>query len=244
MSAPVLRDMSLAPGLHLRLAAPADLAQLLAVKQRLRLAPDSPASQRGGFLLGTSPEQYASMICAGGVHVLCDRGEVVGFACTLGDAALRRSDLWQRRGDIDLGEHAHLLAALEHTPLGYLDQLALLPDPKYRLCAAPLAYRAVAALFADGCALVVTTVVATPVRNLASRPLLAAVGALQVGSVAERYDGVGAITSDVFVIAPAALDPDARDDPRRSSRLRRLAARSHDLATNPPLVGLPLTAPK
>jgi hypothetical protein len=223
-------DMSLAPGLHLRLAVPADVAQILAVKQRLRLPPGSPASPRGGFLLGTSPEQYARMIAAAGVHVLCDRGDVVGFVTTLADADLRSSELWGRRRDIDLGEHAHLLAALEHTPLGYLDQLALLPDPKYMLCGAPLAYRAVAGLFAGGCALVITTVVAAPVRNLASRPLLAAVGALRVGSIAEHDEGVGAITSDVFVIAPAALDPDPRDDPRRSARLRRLAARSHDLA--------------
>ena len=64
-------------------------------------------------------------------------------------------------------------------------------------------------------------------------PLLAAVGALQVGRIAERYEGVGAITSDVFVVPRGALDPESQDDPRRSAHLRRLAAASHELVRRP-----------
>ena len=231
MNAPVLQDLSGRAGLRLRPAVTDDLAAILTVKQRLRLPADATGpAPRGGFLLGTTPAQYAGLIAAGRTHVLTDHGQVVGFTAALADAELRASELWQRRGQIDLGERAALLPALEQLPLAYLDQLALLPDPKYRLCGVLLAYHAVAALFAEGCAVVITTVVATPTRNLASRPLLAAVGAMQVGSIAEHHAEVGAITSDVFVVPSAALDPEAQDDPRRRTRLRRLAALSRAMS--------------
>lgn len=220
--------------LRLRRAQLADLEAILAVKLRLRLDLDEPTSARGGFLLGASPEQYARLIAGGETRVLTDDGVVVGFSAALADAELRASDLWQRRAQIDLGEHARLLAALEPLSLAYLDQLALLPDPKYRLCGVLLAYHAITALFAAGSAVVITTVVREPVNNLASRPLLAAVGATQVGSIAEHYDGVGAITSDVFVISRASVDPDVQDDPRRRSRLLRLAASAERLAAATP----------
>jgi len=218
-------------GLRLRVALEHDLDAILAVKQRLRMGFDATTPMpRGGFLLGTSPAQYARMIAAGQTQVLTDRGLVVGFSTALADAELRASDLWRQRGQIDLGEHAQLLSALEQLPLAYLDQLAVLPDPKYSLCAVLLAYHAVAALFAGGCAVVITTVVDQPRRNLASRPLLQAVGALRVGCIAEHHLEVGAITSDVFVVPGAALDPEAQDDPRRRARLRRLAALSRSMS--------------
>lgn len=214
-------------GPGLRPAVAADLPALLAIKQRLQLHSGAPA--RGGFLLGTSPEQYTRLIAGGRTTVLTRDGVVVGFAAALADAELRASELWQRRAQIDLGPHQALLAGLERLPLAYLDQLAVLPEPDLGVFSVLLAFHAVASLFAEGCALVVTTVVDEPVRNLASRPLLAAVGALQVGRIAEHYDGVGAITSDVFVIPRAALDPDAQEDPRRRARLRRVAAAAHSL---------------
>ena len=87
-----------------------------------------------------------------------------------------------------------------------------------------LAYQALVGLFSAGCAFVVTTVVDKPVHNLASRPLLAAVGALQLGSIAEHHEDVGAITSDVFMVPRATLDLAARGAPRVQGQLRRLEA--------------------
>ena len=226
---PVPTDMSAGP--RLRPALAADLPALLAIKRRLHLEADAPA--RGGFLLGGTPEQYTRLIAGGRTHVLTRAGVVVGFSAALADAELRASELWQRRAQIDLGPRRALLAELERQPLAYLDQLAVLPEPGLGILGVLLAYHALASLFAEGCALVVTTVVAEPVRNLASRPLLAAVGALQVGRIAERYEGVGAITSDVFVVPRGALDPESQDDPRRSAHLRRLAAASHELVRRP-----------
>lgn len=211
-------------GLHLRLAAPADLDAIVAIKLRLRMRADPDASSqssRGGFLLGASRAQYARLIAGGHTWVLGDDAGVAGFAAALPDAELRASELWQRRGELGLGDD---LRALENLPIGYLDQLALLPDPKYMVAGVVLAYQALAGLFSAGCAFVVTTVVDKPVRNLASRPLLAAVGALQLGSIAERHEDVGAITSDVFMVPRAALDLEARRDPRVQGQLRRLEA--------------------
>ena len=210
--------------LHLRLAAPADLDAIMAIKLRLRMRQDpgeSGQSSRGGFLLGASRAQYARLIAGGHTWVLGDDQAVVGFAAGLADAELRASELWQRRGELGLGDE---LRALESLPIGYLDQLALLPDPKYMVAGVVLAYQALAGLFAAGCAFVVTTVVDRPVRNLASRPLLAAVGALRLGSIAEHHEEVGAITSDVFMVPRAALDPAVQAEPRVQGQLLRLEA--------------------
>lgn len=210
--------------LHLRLAAAADLDAIVAIKLRLRMRADPDAaaqSSRGGFLLGASRDQYARLIAAGHTWVLGDGERVAGFAAALPDAELRASPLWQRRDQLALGDE---LRALMELPLGYLDQLALLPEPRYTLAGVALAYQALAHLFAGGCAFVVTTVVERPVRNLASRPLLAAVGALRLGSVDEHYEDVGAITSDVFIIPRAALDLGAQTDARARARLARLQA--------------------
>ncbi|MBA3548422.1 MAG: hypothetical protein H0T76_18220 [Nannocystis sp.] len=211
-------------GQHLRLAVPADLDAIAEIKLHLRMRADpedTSQSSRGGFLLGTSRDQYARLIAGGHTWVLGDDERVAGFAAALPDAELRASELWQRRGQLGLGED---LRALEDLPLGYLDQLAVLPDPKYRIGGVALAYQAVASLFAAGCAFVVTTVVDKPVRNLASRPLLAAIGALRLGSIDEHYADVGAITSDVFMVSRAALDPELQTDERVQAQLRRLQA--------------------
>lgn len=210
-------------GQHLRLARPVDLDAIAEIKLHLRMRADGDTGQssRGGFLLGTTRAQYARLIAGGHTWVLADDERVVGFAAALPDAELRASELWQRRHQLGLGED---LRALEDLPLGYLDQLAIVPDPKYRIGGVVLAYQVVASLFTAGCAFVVTTVVDKPVRNLASRPLLAAIGALQLGSIEEQHEDVGAITSDVFMVSRAALDPEAQADDRVRAQLRHLQA--------------------
>lgn len=213
-----------ASNLRLRPGEPGDAEAMLAIKRRLKMRPDpgdDAQSSRGGFLLGSTRTQYEALIAGAQVDVLLDGAAVVGFVTALPDAALRQSDLWLRRGQIAGGLGAAEVAALEALQLGFLDQLALLPDPKYRLCAPALAYRAVTRLIGGGCELVFTTVVARPVRNLVTRPLLAAVGAIQLGSIEEQYPEVGAITSDVFCITRAALVP-GDGDARRRARLAAL----------------------
>lgn len=227
-----LPTMSEGPSSRLRLRAgePGDAEAMLAIKRKLKMQPDpgdGAQSSRGGFLLGSTLAQYEALLAGAQVDVLLDGAAVVGFVTALPDAALRASDLWRRRAQIGGGLGAPELAALESLRLGYLDQLALLPDPKYRLCAPALAYRAAQRLFEAGGELVFATVVARPVRNLVTRPLLAAVGAVQLGSIDEVYPEVGAITSDVFCITRAALVAGDGDERRRArlAALQRWTAR-------------------
>ncbi|MFY0532366.1 hypothetical protein [Nannocystis pusilla] len=218
-------DMSQTPSpvLRLRAGVLGDAEAMLQIKQQLRMQPDPGVaeSSRGGFLLGSSRAQYEALLAGAQVDVLLDGPRVVGFVTALPDPSLRHSALWQRRAHIAWGEGlgAGELAALEGLRLGYLDQLAVLPDPKYRLCAPALAWRALARLLEDGCDLVFATVVARPVRNLVTRPLLAAVGAVELGSLEEDYPEVGTITSDVFCMTRAALQA---GDGRQQARLAAL----------------------
>lgn len=221
---PARGDMAPETGpLRIRAGVAGDAAAMLALKGRLRMRADAAegaASSRGGFLLGSTREQYEALIAGGQVDVLLDGEAMAGFVTALPDAALRRSDLWQRRGQIALaGLGPAELAAIEELRLGYVDQLAVLPDPKYRLCAPVLAFCALSRLLADGSDLVFATVVARPVRNLATQPLLEAVGALRLGEIEETYPEVGAITSEVYCVSRAAFEP---EDPRRRLRVATL----------------------
>ncbi|WAS91757.1 hypothetical protein [Nannocystis punicea] len=212
------------PSLRLRAGVVGDAGAMLQVKQQLRMQPDADVaeSSRGGFLLGSTRAQYEALLTGAQVEVLLDGSRVVGFVTALPDAALRRSALWQRRAHIGWGGGVGPaeLAAIEALRVGYLDQLAVLPDPKYRLCAPALAWRALARLLDDGCDLVFATVVARPVRNLVTRPLLAAVGAVELGSLEEDYPEVGVITSDVFCMTRAVLQ--GGGDGRQRARLAAL----------------------
>lgn len=218
------------PDLRLRAGEPGDAEAMLSVKQRLRMQPDRAGdASRGGFLLGSTRAQYEALLRLAHVDILLDRGAVVGFITALPDAVLRESDLWQRRaqiaGDGGVVDPA-ALAALEARRLGYIDQLAVLPDPLYRPYGPVLAYRALTRLFAAGSELVFATVVARPVRNLATLPMLAAVGAVRLGAIDEVYPEVGPVTSDVYYVTPAALadSSDARRRARRAS-IERWTAR-------------------
>ncbi|HEY8377383.1 MAG TPA: hypothetical protein VIK91_12895 [Nannocystis sp.] len=231
--APGAPPVASAAALRLRVGEPGDAEAMLAVKRRLRMQPDRAGeASRGGFLLGSTREQYEALLRRAHVDVLLDRGAVVGFITALPDAVLRESDLWRRRAQI-AGEDGPfdpaVLAAFEARRLGYIDQLAVLPDPMYRPFGPVLAYRALTRLLAAGCELVFTTVVTRPLRNLATLPLLAAVGAIRLGAIEEVYPEVGPVTSDVYCVTAAALTDagDARRRARRASLERWTARLTH-----------------
>lgn len=215
--------------LRLRAGRAGDAAGMLALKARLRLRGElaaGEASARGGFLLGSTAAQYEALIAEAQVDVLLDGEALVGFVTALPDAALRASELWRRREQVDGREGtAAMLAAIEGLRLGYVDQLAVAPEPAYRLLAPVLAYRGVARLLAAGSELVLTTVVARPVRNLATLPLLGAVSAQRVGTIVERYPEVGEVSSDVFCVSAAAFTPSGPREQARLAALRRWCER-------------------
>jgi hypothetical protein len=178
----------------LRTATGDDAAALFRIKGRLGLRQDG----RGGFLLGTSERGYAALIEAAQVTVLCSDGQPVGFCVALPDAVLRASELWARRDQVDWGGFDP--SAVEAAPVGYFDQLAVLPGHR-RAGAVALALRGAWGLFSTGHAHLLATTVVAPVRNTAAIPLLARVGARRVGSIAEVYPEIGPLVSDLHLLA-------------------------------------------
>jgi hypothetical protein len=191
----------------LRRATLADLDALLHIKATLML-PAEPGSDvtSGGFLLGTTRERYAHYIETANVLVLESRRgpsarSLLGFAVTLPDAELRRSDLWERRHGLHFTDPAlrALLGALDQIQVGYFEQLAMLPDAPKRYAPA-LAFAALRELLRSGHDHVLATVVHKPVRNLAPRYFLDMIGAHSVGTITELYPEVGTVTSEVYYL--------------------------------------------
>lgn len=187
-----------------------DLEGMLAIKHALRMDAGSDTTVRGGFLLGSSREQYRLFIEHASVMVLEDgAGEMLaGFAIALPDPIVRGSDLWARREVIAWKEFDP--TPVEHEPIAYFEQLAILPERRYMLYAPALALAALQPLLDAGHRHLFATVVKEPIHNLAAVPLLAGMGARMVGEIDEEYDGVGRIVSELYYLDrsdPAARDP-------------------------------------
>lgn len=185
--------------MRLREATQHDVEQMLKLKSKLRLLATASDLSRGGFLLGSSPEQYLFFIQHALVLVLedCCLNTIAGFAIGLPDETLRQTDLWQRQKNIQWQEPIE--KKLAELRLGYIEQLAVLPQASYRLYAPALALAVVKRLFEQHDFLF-TTVVRKPVQNLASLQLLKRIGARQMGLIEEDYPDVGRITSAVYSI--------------------------------------------
>lgn len=212
----------------IRQARLADVGAMLEVKHGLRLDPSAGAPRGGGFLLGASAEGYTLFVEHAQVLVLEDpRHGVGGFAVTLPDAVLRSTDVWARRREIawDGGDWS----ALEEARVAYFDQLAVAPGRRFRHYAAALAVAALGGVVASGHEHLFATVVRQPVRNLASLPLLHALGARAVGQIEEEYPGVGRLLSDVYhaEVGPGTAAALSASGPlaRRVARMAAQAAR-------------------
>jgi hypothetical protein len=205
---------------RLRRARLEDLAAIVAIKEALRLAPGQ-RPERGGFLLGCSPDRYAQLIQCANVLLVEDAGEVAGFAVTLPDPLLKASDLWERRALIRWGKGEG-----EPPPgdrVAYFDQLALRPGAR-RAHAPALALAAVRDLAQAGHDHLYATTLDEPVRNGAALPLLRAVGARCVGFVEEHYPEVGRVVSRLHYVAlPQAMAAVERSEAGR--RTAKAAAR-------------------
>ncbi len=203
---------------------------MLAVKARLVLQPADPAgsSPRGGFLLGSSPEQYAFFIRHASVFVLEDVAEnqIAGFAVTLPDEVLRATGLWARRRLIEW--RAGAWDEIERGRVGYFEQLAVLPERRYKIYAPALALAALKALLDTGHEHLFATVVREPVHNRASLRMLEAIGAHRVGQIDESYEEAGQILSDVYYLH--AANQILRDGLSGSSLGKRIAHSSNRLS--------------
>lgn len=196
-------------GPRIRRATRADVDALVAVKRALWIPPGAQALSHGGFLLGSSREQYESFIENANVLVLEEPespgadARLLGFAVTLPDALLRQSELWSRAAAVewasdgiatDMPDLAEMLAAR----IGYFEQLAFLRFPGARIYAPAFALAAALDLAETGHQHIFLTVVSAPIANLAPLPFLRILGATRIGRIAEEYPEVGRITSDLY----------------------------------------------
>ena len=94
-----------------------DIPAMIQIKESLAFEHHSESSSEGGFLLGADAQGYKARIAFGYTWVL-DVDGVKGFSILLPDQALRMSEIWQRRTDIEWSvefedlEDKHVLAIL------------------------------------------------------------------------------------------------------------------------------------
>jgi hypothetical protein len=194
--------------LQIRPAMVADAPALVEVKGQLRMPVTDDESSSGGFLLGTTLEEYEYFIAHDDVLVAVDgeAGQVVGFSVVLAHESVMSSVLWQRASQVKWTElfqrtvNAHLTSGETRsldTRIAYFEQLAFLPRSEYRVYAKYMALAAAQRAFTRHEHLF-TTIIHEPVHNHASLPFLRVAGFELAGSLDERYPGVGHIVSDIY----------------------------------------------
>ena len=167
-----------------------DVDRMMAIKEELSV--QASDSVTDGFLLGTDEAVYQHLIEARRVWVI-EENEVLGFAVTLSDSFLRRSDFWQRRHQVEWSNVDW--NQFEQSKVGYFDQLAMASNVQRRHWGAALALRAVDSLFKEGHDHVFATTVIAPFKNEAALPLLHRIGSRPVGTLKETYPCVGELES-------------------------------------------------
>ncbi len=185
----------------IRRAETEDAEAMYSIKQQLPIQLDGDTTSKGGFLLGTTVQQYIRYIEEAYCLVAEKNNSVIGFGIVLPDAQLRSSDVWLRRNEVswkvDIGWY-------EQQGLCYFEQLAVLPGN--RRVAMKLAYQLVRQAFAEGANVLFTTTVNKPVKNLAAIPFIYAARGIHAGNIDEQYPIVGHINSDIYIIEREVLN--------------------------------------
>lgn len=181
--------------INLRYGKQEDVDAMMYIKHQLPLKTADGNPVKGGFLLGTTREQYLSFILNDHCLVAEDHGNVVGFGIMLHNASLRNSDIWQRRHqaawEVDIND-------FEDLPICYFEQLAFLPG--YKRAVLKLAYQLVMDAFRQGHTHLFATTVHKPVLNIAAVPFIKKADGGLVGRIDEYYPEVGNILSDIYLI--------------------------------------------
>lgn len=165
--------------MRLRRAVAEDAPALLNIKRALRLPPDGEPG-RGGFLLGTTLEQYRHFIAHDWVLIAESAEGIVGFAVVLDHETLQRSDVWRKRAAVQFTVPASAFG----TRPAYFEQLAFLLHPEARTYAKYVSFLSAKRALEqhDG---VLTTVVRKPFHNRAVLPFLSVTGFERVGEIEE-----------------------------------------------------------
>lgn len=178
-----------------------DAAKFIELKQKLQM-PKGEATSTGGFLLGTSLEQYHYFIKNDLVFVMEDEGMIAGFSIVLNYETLVGSELWVKKDAIDFPFLPD--GFFDDNRIAYYEQLAVLPGAKYRTYGKQLALKNLLEGFKDH-DYFFTTVVKEPILNTAPLPFMRAVGFVEVGELDETYPVVGDIKSRIFFLQKEAF---------------------------------------
>lgn len=178
----------------IRLGVPEDAPGLLALKERLRMPSGSQETRRGGFLLGTSLEQYGHHLSHDQVIVAATPAGVTGFSIVLGHDRFVCSELWRKKDAARLSEAAQVLTGRS---VAYYEQLAFLPGCAARVYAKDVAFINLY-LALESHQSVVATIVRHPIHNRAALPFMLAAGFERIGSINEVYPEYGPILSDIY----------------------------------------------
>lgn len=193
---------------RIRPALLSDAAGIFRVKEQIRLPAAVDGEPHGGFLLGTSPEQYEYFIEHDDVLVaeVVTPQQIVGFTIVLKHESVLHSALWLRAHEVRWDDNffARFLAgkafdrdALQSARIAYYEQLGFVDDAALRVYAKYLAFAGVHRAFETHDHIFVTTV-KYPVMNRASLSFLRVVGFEWVGTHDEVYLEYGRIVSDVY----------------------------------------------
>ena len=180
---------------------------------------DGEKTTKGGFLLGTTLEQYQLYIQHNQVWVLEDTAlsEAVGFSIIIKDEWLRKGDIWQKRHQIDW--KGFELDDFLNKKLCYYEQLAVYPEKRYRRYAVSLALVNLLEAFEQHDALF-TTIVYRPIHNKAALPYILRAGGRMVGRIDEVYPAIGQIESEIYFVEKKRLGERAKFDfPNRYKRM-------------------------
>lgn len=173
-----------------------DAPAFVRIKDQLPLTLTSGGSTKGGFLLGTDLKTYRNYIQNAYCLVATTGKNVVGFGILLPDRLLRESEVWKKRHwatwYVDLPVY-------EKQNLCYFEQLAFLPG--HRKTVLKLSYNLMKWAFEEGHETLFTTTVNKPVLNLAAIPFIKAAGGIHAGNIDEVYPRIGAINSDIYLMA-------------------------------------------
>ncbi len=172
-----------------------DADSFVKIKNHLPMNLSEEKSSKGGFLLGTTVEEYKFYIETSLVLVVEDDNKVIGFGIILLDHIIRESSLWKKREEvtwfIDFKRY-------ENIELSYFEQLAFLPGYKY--WPTRLAYQILKESFDNGAKALITTTVKKPVKNMAALPLIKIAHGVLAGNINETHPSVGEINSDIYII--------------------------------------------
>ena len=197
-----------------------DVPAMIQIKESLAFTGPTETSTDGGFLLGADEKGYLARISFGCSWVL-DVDGVKGFSIVLPDQALRMSELWQRRTDI---EWTKTFDDLESKQLGYFDQLAV-SKGTWRTHAPILAITTVLDFLSLKPDYLISTTVLKPVQNLAAVPYLQYLGATRVGKIDEVDPNVGQLLSEVWLAKQESLRHFLEHPP--SAKIARYIEQAH-----------------